>query len=165
MVLGWSKIEWAVEEGSDSKMNNRDGSMLRLRTNDTSYSDLVLVNGPGALVYVSGQLAFNEARQIVGETVRDQVGICFDRIQALLTQVGGDLTDVIRITTYLADLEGYPDFDVVRAARFGEHRPASTAVGVAGLLFGALVEIEAIAFIPGTDLRGREQGPSLSPSK
>lgn len=144
-------------------MNSQGSGVVRIRTNDTSYSDLVQLSGPGGLVYVSGQLAFDEARQIVGETLRDQVGICFDRIEALLAEVGGDLTNVVRITTYLSDLKGYPDFDDVRAARFGEYRPASTAVRVAGLLFGALVEIEAIAFLPGTDHLGGEQGPTPSP--
>jgi 2-iminobutanoate/2-iminopropanoate deaminase len=112
------------------------------------------------MVYVSGQLAFDESRQILGDTLRDQANICLDRIEALLARVGGDLNNVVRITTYLADLETYPDFDSVRTERFGESRPASTAVGVAGLLFGALVEIEAIAFLPDRLREEQESIPS-----
>ena len=142
-------------------MASQASGLVRISTNDTSYSDLVLLSGSGSMVYVSGQLAFDENRQIVGDTLSDQAGICFDRIEALLAQVGGDLNNVVRITTYLTDLEAYPDFDNVRAARFGESRPASTAVGVASLLFGALVEIEAIALLPASDHR---EEPGSTPS-
>ena len=40
------------------------------------------------------------------------------------------------------------DYARVRRERFGDALPASAAVRVAGLLEGALVEVEAIAFVP-----------------
>lgn len=126
-------------------------SIERHRTNETSYSDVVIVDGPGAWVHIAGQLAFDENRQVVGKDIGTQAHGCFDRIEHLLRQHGGDLSDVVGIRTYLVNLEDYPRFDQVRAARFGEHRPASAAFQVAGLLFGALIEIEAVAFLTGIE--------------
>lgn len=123
-------------------------SVERTRTGDTSYSDVVTVTGPGRWVHVAGQLAFDENRRVIGVDVATQAHRCFDRIETLLQDVGGNLTNVVSITVYLTELEQYPDFDRVRAERFPEHRPASAAVKVAGLLFGALIEIAAIAFVP-----------------
>ena len=55
---------------------------------------------------------------------------------------------VVSITVYLTRLDDYPAFDQVRRERFLDDRPASAAIEVAGLLFGALIEISAVAFIP-----------------
>jgi enamine deaminase RidA (YjgF/YER057c/UK114 family) len=54
----------------------------------------------------------------------------------------------VKLTAYLTSLDAYPVFGEVRRSVFGEDLPASTAIQVAGLLFGAAVEIDAIAFIP-----------------
>jgi enamine deaminase RidA (YjgF/YER057c/UK114 family) len=48
---------------------------------------------------------------------------------------------------YLTSLDDDDDYSRVRGERFPGHLPASTAVGVAGLIDGALVEMDAIAFI------------------
>ncbi len=120
----------------------------RVRTNDTSYSDFVAVEGPGRWVHVAGQLAFDETRRIVGDDVAAQAHRCFDRIESLLGRAGGDLRNVVSISVYLSELDHYSDFDRVRVERFREHRPASAAFQVKGLLFGALIEIAAVAFVP-----------------
>ncbi len=119
----------------------------RKRVNETSYSDVVLVKGPGTWVHVAGQLAFDENRRLVGSEVAAQAHKCLDRIEGFLADLGGGLEDVVGITVYLTELDDYPAFDRVRAQRFGENRPASAAVQVAGLLFGAKIEISAVAFL------------------
>lgn len=130
----------------------------RNRLNDTSYSDTVAVTGPGTWIHVAGQLAFDENRQLVGDDVTTQAQLCLDRIGDLLAQNGGGLKDVVSITVYLTDLDDYPAFDRVRSQRFGSNRPASAAVQIAGLLFGGLIEISAIAFVSADD-----SGRALSP--
>lgn len=127
--------------------NPRDGAIERFRSHDTNYSDLVSVAGPGQLIFVAGQLAFDEDRNVISGGVTEQANRCLDIIEGLLAKRSAGLAEVVKITTYLTDLNSYPAFDDVRRQRFGDHRPASAAVGVAGLLFGALIEIEAVAFI------------------
>lgn len=133
---------------SSTQPYDHDMSIERHRTNQTSYSDIVIVDGSGRWVHIAGQLSFDENRGLVGGDVGTQAHKCFDRIEDLLRSHGGDLSNVVGIRTYLTDLEAYPEFDRVRSERFGEDRPASAAFQVAGLLFGALIEIEAVAFLP-----------------
>jgi 2-iminobutanoate/2-iminopropanoate deaminase len=112
-----------------------------------SYSDAVAVSGPGRWIHVSGQVAFGRDGAVDG-TLYQQTHGCFDHIEAALVKVGGALADTVRITAYLVGLDDYPEFAKARAERFGEHPPASAAVGVSELLMGARVEIDAVAFLP-----------------
>jgi 2-iminobutanoate/2-iminopropanoate deaminase len=50
---------------------------------------------------------------------------------------------IAKTTVFLADMADYGALNEAYTAFFGEHRPARSAVAVAGLPFGALVEIEA----------------------
>jgi 2-iminobutanoate/2-iminopropanoate deaminase len=106
-----------------------------------SYSTAVVVHGPGRTVYVSGNLAR-------GNSLAEQTNGCIDQIEAALREAGGSRAHVVRITAWLTRLDEYAEYNRVRGERFGQHLPASAAVQVAGLLQGALIEIDAIAFIP-----------------
>ena len=106
-----------------------------------TFSKAVEVSGAGRTVYVSGNLA-------PGATLAEQTNGCFDRIEEALRAAGGSLEHVVRITAWLTRLDEYREYNRVRGERFGKHLPASAAVQVAGLLQGALIEIDAVAFIP-----------------
>jgi len=106
-----------------------------------SFSRAVAVSGPGKTVYVSGTIAR-------GGTLAEQANGCIDQIEAALREAGGSLEHVVRITAWLTRLDEYAEYNRVRAERFKDHLPASAAVQVAGLLQGALIEIDAVAFVP-----------------
>jgi enamine deaminase RidA (YjgF/YER057c/UK114 family) len=106
-----------------------------------SFSKAVAVSGAGRTVYVSGHIA-------PGGSMAEQTNGCFDQIEAALRAVGGSLGHVVRITAWLTSLAEYSEYARVRGERFGANLPASAAVQVAGLLQGALIEIDAVAFIP-----------------
>ena len=110
-------------------------------TGGASYSKAVVVSGPGRTVYVSGNLAR-------GNSLAEQTNGCFDQIESALRAAGGSLEHVVRITAWLTRLDEYAEYNRVRGERFGKNLPASAAVQVAGLLQGALIEIDAVAFIP-----------------
>jgi len=112
-----------------------------------SFSDVVSASGPGRWLHVSGQVAF-DANQEVHGSVGEQAHGCFDHIEAVLASAGAGLEHVVKITVYLTDLTDYAQFSAARAERFGANLPASSAVQVAGLLVGAAVEVEAVAFVP-----------------
>ena len=72
------------------------------------------------------------------------------RIQTIAEAAGATMGDVVKITTFLTDLAGYPAFSRVRAETFPNSPPASSTVIVAGLVRPEfLVEVEAIVHIPG----------------
>jgi 2-iminobutanoate/2-iminopropanoate deaminase len=57
------------------------------------------------------------------------------------------MADVIKTTVFLRHLSDYAAMNEVYIAAFGDHRPARSVVGVAELPLGALVEIEAWAWV------------------
>ena len=105
-----------------------------------SFSAAVTVTGPGRWVHISGQI---EPRS----TLAEEAAACFEQIAATLAPLGGSLSDVVRITAYLTSLDEYAEYGRVRAQYFGDTLPASAAVQVAGLLSGAKIEIDGVAFL------------------
>ena len=69
-------------------------------------------------------------------------------LEALLAEHGAKLTDVVKTTVFMVDIENFGAVNGAYAAAFGEHRPARSAIAVAGLPVGALVEVEAWALRP-----------------
>ena len=101
----------------------------------------------GNTLYVSGQVAYDAAGQLVGEgDMKAQTRQVFDNIKAVLAAAGAGMKDIIKINTYITDQSKFMDMLEVRKEIFGANPPASTAVVVAGLAFpGLLIEVETIA--------------------
>jgi enamine deaminase RidA (YjgF/YER057c/UK114 family) len=66
---------------------------------------------------------------------------------ASLRKLGAEMDNIVSIKVYLTDLAPYSEFSKVRGEVFPHNPPTSTAVQVTGLLLGARIEIDAIAFI------------------
>jgi 2-iminobutanoate/2-iminopropanoate deaminase len=54
---------------------------------------------------------------------------------------------VVKTTVFLRHMSDYPLMNETYTAFFGDHRPARSAIGVAELPIGALVEVEAWAHV------------------
>ncbi|MBS1676993.1 MAG: RidA family protein [Actinobacteria bacterium] len=113
----------------------------------TSFADAVSASGPGRWIHVAGQVGMDAEGKVEGDLAA-QSHATFDHIERILGESGASLADVVKITVYLTSLDDYGSFSAVRAERFGDVLPASAAIGVADLLLGAAVEIEALAFVP-----------------
>jgi enamine deaminase RidA (YjgF/YER057c/UK114 family) len=69
-------------------------------------------------------------------------------LKAILAEAGGDLTNVVRIVTYLTNIDNHPAVHEVRREFFGDDPPASTSVEVSRLYDERqLIEIEATAIL------------------
>jgi reactive intermediate/imine deaminase len=112
------------------------------------YSDAVVA---GRTVYVSGQAAFDAAGRLVGEgDVVAQTRQVLDNMKQVLAAAGATLDDVVKVTVYLANRDDRPKINEVRKAYFGANRPASTLIEINRFAIdGMLVEIEAVAVLPG----------------
>ncbi|MBE6470228.1 MAG: RidA family protein [Coriobacteriaceae bacterium] len=100
----------------------------------------------GGLLFASGQIALDPASgALVGDTIQEQTERVMKNVAALLEAAGTDFDHVVKTTCFLADINDFAAFNEVYATFFGEQRPARSAVGVAGLPKGALVEVEVIA--------------------
>ncbi|MGO8871198.1 MAG: RidA family protein [Acidimicrobiales bacterium] len=67
--------------------------------------------------------------------------------ERLLRDRGATPADVVKTTVFVTDMDGYAAVNEAYAAFFGEHRPARSVVGVAGLPMGASVEVEVWAYL------------------
>jgi len=117
----------------------------------TGYSQVVEVNGPHRLVFVAGQTGVDTANK-PAKGFRAQIVQAYANIKAALASVGGGMENVVRLTTYVTDIEQNAEiYREVRAATFTDKNklPASTLVQVTRLADPSyLVEIDAIAILP-----------------
>jgi 2-iminobutanoate/2-iminopropanoate deaminase len=67
--------------------------------------------------------------------------------ERLLSDNGAGAQDVVKTTVFVTDMGSYAAVNEAYAAFFGEHRPARSVVGVAGLPMGAAVEVEVWAYV------------------
>ena len=65
----------------------------------------------------------------------------------MLKEAGADLSNVIKTTVFLADMNDFCGMNAVYSELFAEPFPARSAVEVARVPKGARVEIEAIAIV------------------
>jgi len=111
------------------------------------HAQAVMVSGHRS-IYVSGQVAVDADGQPVGSDVGTQARAVFERIAGFLDQVGATMDDVVKITTFLTDMNEYASFSAVRAEFFPGRKPASSTVGVKALSQPEfLIEVEAVAAI------------------
>lgn len=121
----------------------------RIVSTFASYSDAVTVSGPGSWIHVAGQVGLTEdGGGVVEGGVGAEAKAIFERIGAILEQAGARLSDVVKLNVFLTGLDDYGEFSAERGRVFGDAPPASAAVQVAGLLLGAQIEIDAVAFVP-----------------
>jgi 2-iminobutanoate/2-iminopropanoate deaminase len=111
------------------------------------YTDAVRAGG---LLFVSGIVPVDEQGRLVGEgDVVEQTRQVFRNMELVLRAAGCTFADVVKVTTFLLDVNDRATINPVRQEVFGDARPASTLVEVSALAVpGALLEIEAVAAIP-----------------
>lgn len=112
------------------------------------FSKAVAVRGQGEWIYLAGQLGLDAHGTPVAGGVDAEARQAFARLLEALRQVGGTADHVIKISASLTSLDQAGEYVAVIREVFGDQPPASTTVQVAGLLLGAHVEIDAVAFIP-----------------
>jgi enamine deaminase RidA (YjgF/YER057c/UK114 family) len=109
-----------------------------------------VVSATGRLVVVSGQVALDEAGEIVGRgDPARQAEQAFENIRRCLGAEGATFDDVVKLTYYVTDIHALAEIRVVRDRLMpGAEKPASTAVEVVGLaLPDLLLEIDALAVV------------------
>jgi 2-iminobutanoate/2-iminopropanoate deaminase len=101
----------------------------------------------GDWLICSGQLGLRDGALVDGG-VQAQARQAIANIAALLEGEGASLADVVKTTVFMAHISDFSLINDVYVEGFGDHRPARSAVAVAGLPLGGLVEIEAWARRP-----------------
>ena len=107
------------------------------------YSQAIMA---GNTVYVSGQLPINPATgQFAEGDIKALAAQSLTNIKNILASEGMEMSDVVKVTVLLRDINDFAAVNEVYAQFFSAPYPARSAFAVAALPKGADIEIEAIA--------------------
>lgn len=115
----------------------------------TGYTQIV--TGTGRLVLVSGQVAFDERRNLVGEgDPKAQALQVFENLRRCLAAAGAGFEHVVKLTYFMTDIAYLAAIREARDEYLGPlPAPAASAMQVAALFQPeVLIEIEAFAIVP-----------------
>ena len=103
----------------------------------------------GRLLYIAGQVARDaEGNVLAPGDIRTQAQEVFQNLRRVLQAAGGDLADLLKITTYLTRIEDLPAVVEVRTQFIPGELPASTLIVVSRLAQpDLLIEVEGMAAI------------------
>jgi enamine deaminase RidA (YjgF/YER057c/UK114 family) len=109
-----------------------------------------VVEASGRLAFISGQVAYNQAGELVGAgDAGAQARQVFENLKAALAELGTDFGSVVKLNYYAVDEESLQQIRSVRSEYVGEDPPASTFVFVRALVRPELlIEIEAVVALP-----------------
>lgn len=116
------------------------------------YSNGVLIEGGGRLLFISGQIGWDRQQQIVSDDVVEQFDLALANVIAVVDEAGGRPDQIARLIIYVTDKNEYRDrmkeIGERYRARMGKHFPAMVLVEVKSLLEDrAKIEIEGTAVL------------------
>ena len=116
------------------------------------FSNGVLTDAGGRLLFVAGQIASDETQTIVSENFVEQFDRALANVIAVITEAGGRPDQIARMVIFITDkleyLEHQRSIGQRYQAHMGKHFPAMALVEVKSLLEEkAKVEIEAVAVL------------------
>ncbi len=115
------------------------------------YSNGIMAEGK--IVFVGGQIGWDESGAFPGSTLADQVRLALTNTLAVLGEAGAKTEHIVRMTWFITDKQEYLDSIKVVGEAYreimGKHFPAMSMVQVLALMEDeAKVEIETTAVIP-----------------
>jgi 2-iminobutanoate/2-iminopropanoate deaminase len=100
----------------------------------------------GSLVFTAGQIPMTPDGDLLDEEpIATQAEQALSNIEAVLASEGLEMSDVLKMTVYLDDIEDFEAMNDTYAGFFDQEPPARSAVEIANLPKGVGVETEAIA--------------------
>lgn len=99
----------------------------------------------GSLVFLSGQIPLDpQSMEIVAEDVAAQTHQVFKNLIAVAEAAGGNMSNAVKLTIYLTDLNDFAVVNEIMAGYFSEPYPARATIQVSALPKGSTVEIDAV---------------------
>ena len=116
------------------------------------YSNGVLTESGGRLLFIAGQVAWDQQQQIVSDDLVEQFDHALANVIAVVTAAGGEPDQIARLIIYVTNKDDYrermKEIGERYRARMGKHFPAMVLVEVASLLEDrAQIEIEGTAVL------------------
>ncbi|HEU0024284.1 MAG TPA: RidA family protein [Thermoleophilaceae bacterium] len=99
----------------------------------------------GDLLFCSGQIPLDPSSgELVKEDPPGQARRCLESLSAICDAAGGSLSNAVRVTVYLSDINDFQRVNDVYGEFFEGEPPARVAIQAGALPRGADVEIDAI---------------------
>lgn len=93
----------------------------------------------------SAQLPINpETGKLVEGGIKEQTEQCLNNIQAIVSSIDHDMTDIIRLSIFVKDIKVMVVVDRVMKEFFPTYLPTRTVVAVADLPLNAMIQVEAL---------------------
>ena len=106
------------------------------------YSQAVIYGG---LLYVSGQGPIDPVtNKLIKGTIAQETTRALENIKAIITEAGGKLENILKVTCFLADMDDYPAFNNAYKGYFIKEPPARTTIQAGRLPADIKIEMDAI---------------------
>lgn len=99
----------------------------------------------GNMIFFSGQIPLDPETGVMPKGIEAQTRRALDNVKGLLESQGLTFKNVVKTTVFLDNIDDFTTMNGIYAEYFEEPYPARSAVEVAKLPKGALVEVEVIA--------------------
>lgn len=119
----------------------------------SGYANGVLAEAGGRLLFIAGQIAWDQSHNIVSADLVEQFDRALGNVIAVVIEAGGKPEQLARLVIYVTDKSEYKkrmkEIGECYRTRMGKHFPAMVLVEVSGLLEdNARIEIEGVAVLP-----------------
>ena len=117
-----------------------------------AFSQIITTEGTGKTIYIGGQNAVNEKREVIGkDDLLKQTEQVMKNLKIALQSCGADFGNLVKLNIHLVQGQSaFGAFQVSQKYLEGNNKPPIiTVLYVAGLINpDFLIEIDAIAFLP-----------------
>jgi len=106
------------------------------------FSDAVLVNDT---LYLAGRIGLDPATGLAPADVDQELKLLFDGFEAVLSQAGMTMNDLVWVQVYSPDISLWENFNTAYVKRFSGEFPARAFLGSGSLLKNGRFEMMGIA--------------------
>lgn len=101
----------------------------------------------GDYLFVSGQIGIDPGTGKLEGPLEEQTRRALENLKAIVEAAGGSMGSIVKTTVLLDSIDDFKEMNDIYAGFFTGEPPARAAFEVAALPLGALVEIEAVAYL------------------
>jgi 2-iminobutanoate/2-iminopropanoate deaminase len=102
----------------------------------------------GNFIYTAGQIPVDLKTGIpVKGTIEEKAKKTLENLKLVLEAAGAKLTDVVKITVFVSNLDYVSIFNEIYKTYFPNQFPARSCVQVSRLAYGVEFEVEAVAYM------------------
>ena len=106
------------------------------------FSDGVIA---GKTLYVAGQEGSDEEGKLAAGGIAAETKAALENIQKVLKTAGFEMSDIVSVTVYLADIQEFGDMNKVYKEIMPDPKPARATIQAAALVNNARIEVSVIA--------------------